>query len=264
MKKLLHVALLVFSLISVLNAQKITSKSFNEVMELSGINKQMLEYPSLVKAGMTSSKNQNNDMSDKEFSQMLSVVDEAFKPSKILTSIGIEIKKNVSQKDAKSLLKWYKSDIGKYITKAEEDSSTAQAYMQMIKEVKVLLKNQKKVFFAKRIDKLLKSTQMVVELQINTAIAIFTAMNKPSKSDMTIFRSQISRQKHIIEKNAHEMIILSYVYAYKNISNEDLEKYMNFLNQKSTIKFNDSATRGIVKALNNSSQQLATKLSQNL
>ena len=258
MKKLLHVALLfVLTFTSILNAQKINEKSFSELMDLSGINKQIAEYPGMVKAGMTQARTQNDDVSNEEFIQMNKAVDKSFKTSKMLKIISLEIRKKITQKDIDNLLKWYKSDLGKKITKAEEDASTPQAYAKMLKEAPVLLKNKKKVFFAKRIDKLLNVTQMVTELQINTAIAVFSAMNHPSKSQMSIFRSQISSQKRLIKANVEQMIILSFAYSYRNIDDNDLQTYMSFLKETSTKKFNDSAMRGMVKALNSSVEEMA-------
>ena len=53
MKKLLHVALvLLLSFTSMLNAENIDEKSLSKLMDLSGITKQMQEYPDLVKSGI--------------------------------------------------------------------------------------------------------------------------------------------------------------------------------------------------------------------
>lgn len=188
---------------------------------------------------------------------MLEIVDKTFEPSEIIKNINTEVKSKISNKDIKSLLKWYESDLGKKITKVEEDSSTAEAYEQMIRDARVIMQDKKKVFFAKRVDKLLNVTSMVAELQKNTAIAVYSSTNRPTKSEMAIFRSQLLSQRQHIEANSHQMVILSFAYSYRDIDEKDLNKYMNFLKQSSTKKFNDAAMSGIVKSLNKSVLDMA-------
>lgn len=262
MKKLLHVALLaMLSLGSILSASEISEKSLNKLMKLSGISKQMQEYPSIVKSGMTQAQSQSNSISPEKFTMMKKTVDEAYKPSKLIYIIKINIKNKLSQTDVNNLLKWYKSDIGKKITKAEEDSSTVEAYKYMLQNAEEIMKDKKKVFFANRIDKLLHVTEMVAQLQKNTTISIYSAMSKPTKSEITIFRSQLSSKRKEIEANSRRMVILSFAYSYRYISNEDLEKYIIFLKESSSKKFNDAAMKAMINSLNEAVSDMAYSFS---
>lgn len=259
MKKFIQVSLIILGLFtSSLAAEKIDEKSFDKLMTLSGINKQIQEYPDVIKASF----NQDENIDEKELQERNFIIDKSFEAKKILKTIGDDVKKKITNKDIENLLVWYESDLGKKITKAEEESSTPEAYQDMIQNTSTIMQDKKKVFFAKRVDKLLDVTNMVSELQKNTATAIFSANNHPTKAEMAIFRSQLSLESARIKENVEKMVILSFAYSYRNIDEKELKSYMSFLKQEDTQKFNKAVMSGIVKALNNSVADMSSLFSQ--
>ena len=168
------------------------------------------------------------------------------------------------KKDAEQLLKWYESDLGKKITSAEASSSSSDAYDKILASEAQLLANTDRLAFAKRFDELLGATDMNIELQKHSSIAIFSALMtaaQPDKPvDISLFIDQIdalsAQSRPIIEKD----VMLSFVYAYQNIKTNQLEEYETFLNKTTTKKFNNMVKKSMSTAMETSISKWATSL----
>lgn len=266
MKKVIQGAsLLIMILIpSMVWAGEITDDSLDKLMALSGLNKQIAEFPGMVRAGAEQTRQQGSPISDTEFGEVRRSMEAAFQPSEIISTIGIEIKNNISESEAKDLLAWYESDLGRMITKAEENASTPAAYQEMIKEAQSLLADEKRVKFAKKIDSILNATDMAMQLQENTAVAVFTAISTVMNPDQPVntgaFKAQMSAQEQQMRSNIEQLVIVSFVYSYKDIDMASIKKYVKFLERSNTRKFNDSVIKGTKYALNQSIDKMAKSL----
>ncbi|MBI5206077.1 MAG: DUF2059 domain-containing protein [Nitrospirae bacterium] len=265
MKKVAQgVSLLVIFATSMAWAGEINSDSLNRLMTLSGLHKQVAEFPGMVRAGVEQAKQQGSPIPDAEFDKITRSIESAFQPSEILSTIGIELKNSISESEAKGLLAWYESDLGRKITKAEEDASTPAAYQKMIKEAQSLLVDKKRVEIAKKLDGLLNSTDMVMQIQENAGIAVFTAISKAMNPDQPVhieaFKSQMLAQKQQMRANIEQLVIVTYVYSYKDIDIDSLKKYVEFNERPNTRRFNNSVIKGMKHALNKAIDKMATSL----
>jgi len=266
MKKFLKDSSLLIMLFvtSIVWAGDITDPSLEKLLALSGLNKQIAELPGLVLAGMEQARRQGFSISDAEFGEMQEPIKGAFRPSEILSTIGIEIKNNISESEAIDLLAWYESDLGRMITKAEENASTPAAYQEMIREAQTLLADEKRVNIAKHVDRLMNSTDMAMQVQEKTGIAVFSAvftvMNPGQPINIEAFKDQMSAQEHQLRKNIEQLVILSLVYSYKDIDDAYIEKYIKFLERTNTKKFNESIINSMMNALNQSIDTMAKSL----
>ena len=249
---------------SIVLAGNITDTSFNKLMALSGINKEIAELPGMIIAGIEQAKQQGAPISDAAFGEMQEPMKSVFRPSEILNIIGKEIRNNISESEAKDLLAWYESDLGRVITKAEENASTPAAYQEMIKKAQSLLADEQGVNIAKRIDMLLNATDMAMQLQENAGIAvssvISTIMNPSQSINIEDFKTQMFAQEQQSRKKIEQLVILFFVYSYKDINKANIEKYIKFLERPNTKKFNNSVAKGMEYAFNHSIDTMAKSL----
>lgn len=259
----LLIALLVSNVVL---AGTLSDKSLNELMVLSGLNKQIAEFPAMVGAGMAQARQQGAAIPDKEFAEIQKSVKNAFQPSGILNVISKEVKNNVSESGAKKMLTWYNSSLGKKITQAEEKASTPAGYQQMMKDAQVLLADKERVTLAKQINSLVDTTEMTMQLQESTGVAVYTAlssaMNPGKPVNIKPYMDQVSAQRKQMRTNIEQLVLLSYVYSYKNIKIENVKKYIKFLKQPNTMKFNRSVVKGMTGGLNQSIDKMAKLLAK--
>ncbi len=185
--------------------EEIKSDSFSKLMALSGLQKQVAEFPGMVRLGVEQAREQGTPIPNAEFDEVMSSIDGAFQPSEILTAISIQARGSISESEARDLLSWYESDIGRQITKAEEAASTPTAYREMIRNARALLSDRTRVEIAKKLDELLNATDMAMQLQKDAGTAVFIAVSKVMNPDQPVqmdgFKSHIREQEQQIRKN---------------------------------------------------------------
>jgi hypothetical protein len=239
-------------------------KSLDKLLILSGLNDQLEQFPELMKRGMGDARDQSSGLSDSANALVLASIDQTILSSEIIDSIRDALRNDLSAVEAEQLLAWYESDLGKKFTSAEADSSGIDAESKILALEERLLANKERMDFAKRFDKLLGATDMNIELQKHSSIAIFsalmTAAHPEREIDISPFASQIvilsEQSRPIVEKD----VMLSFIYAYQDIETNKLEKYETFLNQNSTKKFNTIVIESMSAAIEKSISKWATSL----
>lgn len=251
---------------SVAVAGNITNSSVAALMDLSGVNKELSGLPDSVKAGMQQSRQRGAPLTEEQFTKIEKAVGVAFAPKRVTNTISKRLKSDLTESDAKKLLVWYKSDLGKKITKAEDDAATPEAQNDMLNQAESLLADEERVKLAKRIDETVNVTEIMLELQKNTATTIYTslskAMNPGKEVDLEAFEERFAAQEDQMRQQLKQYTTLSLVYKYKKLSVSDVEKYTEFLAKPYAKKFNDSVINGIREALNNSIKEMATSLAK--
>lgn len=233
----------VFFFISSLSYAEVSSdESLNELLDLSGLTMQVNQFPLLIKAGMAQAKQQGTNIPEELYSSLVSSVDATIVPTVIIEEIRVSLRESVSEKEAQKLLTWYKSDLGKEITLAEEGASTPEAYQDMMKTAQELMTDEERVAFAKRVDNLLGATDMAMGIQEHSSIAVYsaimTAMNPDAPLNIEPYKAQINSARAQMRTAMEKMLIVSLIYSYKNIETEKLTKYEAYLSDETTMKFN--------------------------
>ena len=85
-------------------------------------------------------------------------------------------------------------------------------------------------------------------------------MNPEQPVHIEAFKSRILAQEQQLKANIEQLVIVSYVYSYKDIDIDSLEKYVEFNERPNTRHFNDSVIKGMKYALNESNDKMATSL----
>jgi hypothetical protein len=264
MKKIMQSVLLFVMILcpAVAWSGDISKGSLDKLMALSGLNKQMSDLPNIVIGGAEESRKQySSDLPDAVYNDLKKAIEKSFRPSEILQEISMEIKKNLSEAEARSLLNWYESDIGRKITKAEEDASTPAAQEEMMRNASFLIGDHERVALAEKMESVLHVTDMTIKVSENSAIATLTALStvaEPGQRENTsALKIRLSQQ--IQESRAHvrEMVIVSNVYGYKDIDIAGIEKYIKFIESAAARKFNNAAMKGMEKSLKQSTEKMA-------
>jgi len=198
---------------SFLSFGQASDASINKIIDLTGLSKQINQFPGLVKAGMEQAKLQGTPIPEAEYNAIQKSVDESILPFDILEGIRHSLKKSITEEEAQELLAWYESDLGKEITMAEEKASTAEAYNEMMKEAELLVANTERVEMAKRLDILLGATDMTMNIQENTSIAIYSAimlaMQPGTPLNLDPIRAQMDASRTQSRAANHQMVIIA-------------------------------------------------------
>ena len=248
-------------------SDELTKSSLNRLLTYSGISKQLAEMPSYVQSGLDEAA-QSQALPAGALDEIKKVIAGAFNLSGMVESVGSEVKRAVNEADAKEILKWYTSDLGVRITKAEEAASTQTAFQEIMSTTPYLMADGAGVEFARKIDALIDGTGTTMLLDERTGIAVFTAMSKAKHPDQPVdldaFKAHWATQELTARANTEQYFTASLVYAYKRIEPADKEKYAAFLALPATRRFNDSVAAGTKLALDQAIEKLERELSSTL
>lgn len=223
--------------------------SLDRLLLLSGITKQVGQFPSVLKAGIMYGAQQANHVSDDDITMILDSVDGAILPSVVLDEIRESLEKSLNVEDVATLLAWYESDVARRITAAEESASTPEAYHEMMNTTQQLLANTERVQVANRLDKLVGATDMNVKMQEFMGVAVYSAIMIAMAPDQALsldaYKLQMAAIAPQMRAGMEQLVTLSLVYSYQHIDDDSLARYEAFLNLPRTRNFNDSAVSGL-------------------
>ncbi|MFQ3236700.1 MAG: hypothetical protein ACI9C4_002273 [Paraglaciecola sp.] len=228
-------------------------KSIGTLLEVAGISQQVAQFPALFKGSVEQNAQQGMVISLAQHQAILNSIDSSVLPAEILAGISRAVKTAISQDEAEALMAWYQSPLGKKIVKAEESAQSDQAYQQMVAQKKSLLDNVERVAFAQRYNALLGAAVLTDKIQQNMQFAvnatILQALVPDRSPDIATLKTQLQDADRQINPALEQMVVLSFVFSYQALSNEELIKYENFLSDPTTIKFNKIVMSGINSGL---------------
>lgn len=273
MKKPLSIAILLAGLLAATalpgpaTAGEISDASLNKLLQLSGIQAMVSQFPGLLRMRMQQARERDRfthnqpSMSDDDYRELEDTMLTAFKPAGILAAIGKRVRRSVSEAEAEKMLAWYDSDLGKQIGRAEADSSTPAAMRDMMASAQRLLADKPRVLYAVKLDKLLHMTDMSMRFQVNAAVAMFVAFstkkNTHRPANLKAFKKRLAagmeRQRHRIRRS----VIISTVYTYRDIAMKDLERYRAFLQTPAALRLNEALASGMDAGMNAAIDRMA-------
>lgn len=232
----------------------------------SGLQKQIDQLPEVVKASFDDRAGQDARITPEEAGRIRLIITEAFNPAVLLESIKAHINSNMSADDIDAVLKWLDSDIGQKITKAEEDASSAEAYSQLMEFAMRLEANppeQARAELIGRLDQAARMTEFSTGMKIDMILAMAEAMASTAakgdfnKADMV---AQVESSRGQIQQASAQEVLVSALFTYRPISDDEIQKYIDFYNSDAGKKYADVVTRGLLNALESSSKLMGEKL----
>ncbi|SDW65990.1 DUF2059 domain-containing protein [Marinobacter mobilis] len=242
------------------------SDAINELMDKSGLTEQVASIPLSMKQGMSMAQGQSQAIPDPVFQAMLRSADGAFVAEDILQSLREALVASLTPTQVDELLDWYNSPLGIEITEAEKAATGGDAQQEMMAQAKKLLGDQQRVKFASRLDKLFGATDMVMDLQQYTSMAVFSAIMMTQQPgiavDLSAFGEQISQQIEASRPMVEQGILLSLLHSYQGIEMDKLNAYENFLQEPGTRQFNGVVMGSLNRSLEQGIEAFARNLAE--
>ena len=230
-----------------------TAATVDRLMQASGITKQLESFPDMLKAGINQEQLQQGGENNPISSVITRAVDQSIQPIIIKNNIRNLLEKNMTEAELAGLMRWYDSDLGKEVTRAEEQASTPEGYRQLARMAEQLMQDKKRLDLVAEIDEVIQATEFSYELQMGTQIGIIAAMqnmmNPESSVDMEMLRMQMQSQELQMKQVLHENVLLSLSYTYRDFSDAEVKQYIDFLKTPEARKFNTLATRELKESL---------------
>lgn len=223
--------------------------------EVSGINKTIKSLPDFAKSGVMEAFNKSQEPSEslKKITDSLLLVH--FDSEKMKQAIKDEVKKEISRRDMRKLLKFYKTDLAKKMTKLEEAGGSEEsmnAAMQF--DVDSFDKDKKTEIDQiysdlKMLDFFLETQKIMIYTMLNTINANLPKDKRKGEEEV----NKIADMTIEMMKNMYGDILIKGMYQmYAPATVEELKTYREFLNTPPSQRFYKGYMRGQSKTLGES------------
>lgn len=243
-----------------------------ELMVKSGIDKQSDSFSELVRAGMQQARQQHGGAADADHDALEAAAAKAFSPTIIKTAVARAFTAGMTATDINAALAWLNSPVGTRITKMEEAASTAEAYAAMQAWAQGLKEGDlapARVELVRRLDRAVKATEFSVSMMMNSQLAIVAALTatQPAAEQARTFeaaRARIEQHRPQLLTNVQRTTLLSMLYAYRELPDADLERYIEFARSPGGSKYMEVAMKGLDEALLEASRNAGRVIADHL
>ncbi len=229
-----------------------SDKTVAELMELSGISKQIAEFPGAMKQGFAQA-GQQGQIPPELAAQLQQQIDISLNEGRMLAGISQSVQQKMSAAEVSQLLSWYRSDKGRIITAEEAKASEPEAQQEMMNQARQLMQDTVRVKQAQRINQAAGVTDITVEMQKQVSVAIFAtlsrAMQPEQEPNLAGFKSQLNQIEPQLRQQLDQVVTLALVYTYRNLKPETVQAYEAFLIKPATKKFNRTVMISISESI---------------
>lgn len=205
-------------------------KVIDEVMEVSGLNHQIEQLPAMINAGMQQGR---NEMDEATFTQVSTATSETHTAKAFAEEIKGGLNKNYDEARFAALLALVNSPFAQKITQLEKEASTSEM-MQNLQAYSATLDKDPpapaRIALIERMDKATAATSAALNIQLQTAQMIMSVLDPllpperrmtPGQKDDMLWQMQLQVRPMI-----QQFIALNMLYAYRSLSDKDLEQYI--------------------------------------
>lgn len=248
------------------------SDLIEQVMELSGVKKQIYLISANVNDQLLQQQQQQEGNANTEENiAFRNVMTESFQGQMLYQTVVEYLKRNFDEERITSVLEWLRSPLSQKISRLEEEASTPQAAQEITNFSEQLKSNppsEQKLALLKQLDSVSGFTEFNVEVWLAFSRAMFRAaeMNVPSEerepSQKQTFEKMLDEQKLKLKDSIREQVLVSNIYIYRSVSDEELKEYIGFYESEVGRWFNKTANEALLEAITKAGDTAGHKLAE--
>ncbi|MEJ2658212.1 MAG: hypothetical protein P8012_13640 [Desulfobacterales bacterium] len=225
----------------------------------SGMDKQVKQLPLLIRAGVEQAFKEDdriNQLPRHTKSAISASIQEAFATKRLKKTIIKEMKVSMTVKDLNKVRKWLDSPLGKKCTRLEEAASTPETLSEIKKfaaQLQHMPPASNRLDILRRLDAAVKATKTNVEITMNTQLAVAFAVVKALPLEQQVplndIAAQLEKNRPQVEAAMKTQTLLFALYTYQDLTNAELEKYIQFATSPAGTKYHGATISGFKKAL---------------
>ena len=240
-----------------------------QVMQKSGLSKQIEQFPSMIQADIIRANQESSDkLSQSEINDLSNKVAESFNARKLNDTVQMHIQENLPEKDIRAVLEWLSSPLGERISMLEEQASKLEAYKGIREMAGRIDKNSERTKLLSKLDNARKATDVGVSLTINLQVAFILAvtagMPAEQRPSVEAILAEVNEDRQQLQKSIRQETLAGFLYTYRSLKDAEIEQYIAFAESEAGKKYHVVTAEGLNTAVMQASLALGSKLSQGL
>lgn len=248
-------------------------RRIDELMHKSGLWEQIGQMQAQVRAGAEEARaeakasGRAEDMSDADFSRLASAMNRVYAPDRMRAAVSKELAAALSVADEQEVLVWLSSDLGKRITRIEEEQGEVERYRKTDREAPEFLKTvprERIAKFTRLADSIHvgeSSATMLINLTIATIYGL--ASSAPGGADESVLRrlrQRFEAQRPQLVAAMTQRSIAGFAYTYRDLKDAEVESYVAFAESPAGRRYHEATTIALDNALMEASLELGRQV----
>lgn len=271
LRKTFFAFLLAFACHAALAAEP--SRSVAELMQLSGLWKQVGELQAQIRAGIEEASREDsgaNRLQAEELRQLMNRAADAYSPEKLRAAVAEELAARLSVADEARVLEWLRSDLGRRFTALEERSADVASQERIEREAAPHAASlpSARLDRIRRFEKAARVGEAGTDITINTALGVaYGVMLAAPQADPALLgplRQRLESQRPAINKLMVQRMIEAMAYIYRDVPDEELDKYAEFAESPAGRRYHEASIRAVDTALVKAAIEMGGQVGRNL
>ncbi|MFW2439493.1 MAG: hypothetical protein ACN4GR_08995 [Arenicellales bacterium] len=236
-----------------------------QLMNMSGLVKQIGSIPDHIQGNLMQAQQQNGQLSQTQLKELNEAMASAYNAKSLLANTEHYINENLTSSDMRTILEWLNSDLGKKITRFEEEGSTAESAPKIM-AIAADMKNQdpKRLDKIAKLDNAIKGTEsavaMIQGIQIAMTMGMMSGMPETERMSLEQLTKRVDSSSEQLYEKYKPQVSASYLYFYRDLTDSEIDQYINFATSKTATKYHAVTTSALSAALINASETLGENL----
>lgn len=239
-----------------------------QLYRLSGSEKQTQSMEPQVLAGLSEAA---GALPKREYALLVKVVREHFSADVMRRRALAIIEAEWNADAARDALRWLRSDLGQSITAREEHAATPEgidATRQYARTLSAEPPGTERVALVRRLSETYGGTEFAVDVALATGLAVIVGVNGVSAEheqlDLDQMRRFIEKDRETLFGQMEQVLLITNLYTYSELSDEQLREYIGFLESESGVWYMDTMIDATVQPMTALSMELGAVLKQAL
>lgn len=224
-----------------------------DIMALSGLQHQIQQIPQQVLDGFDQ---QGQKLPGEQRAALRHALVTSFDATMLERAIAQNLETSLRPSMLTATLTWLKSDLGRTITKLE-DAASEPTFQQELRSFATRLEktppDNDRIQLIRRIDRASNSTEMLLDISESLGLGVAAAYEETlpaaQRSGLDQLRNQLARSRELRRQQMQNHVWVSMLLTYRTLSQDDLRRYVEFLETEDGLGFYTHAQYAIKDAL---------------
>lgn len=252
-------------------AQEAPARNVEELMRKSGIWKQVAQVEPALLAGLAQGWNEAAGARGIEDSQaglarLKAAARRAYGADILRAEMQRQLAESLDKADEEKALAWLETDLGRRLTKLEEDAGEGAEPNARMREAReyAAAAPASRVALAERFAQALRSGEagasMMIGISMGVVSGVVIATTPQDTSAVAAVRRRFESQRPQLEAAMLKIAVDQFVFTYREVPEADLERYVEFAQSPSGRRYHDATREAMDKVLAQASVRFGVEL----
>ena len=248
-----------------------SDEQLDQLYQKSGLAVLVEQIPAGVQAGFDQafSDDPGSTLSAQQLKIIRARIPQAYAEEDIRPGIVAVLAAKLTDEDARIVLDWLDSPLGRKSTALESAAAAPEALQAMQAYAQELQKSpppQERVALLGELAAAVKAVENAVEVVMNTQLAVaagmMAALPAEQQKPLDLIHEQMEQFRPQITAAVQSQTALAFLYTYQELSEDEIRRYLSFARSDVAMRFHAAASDGITQALTAGSLKLGAMISE--